>query len=236
MAGETVLVIDDTPVNLKLTRILLASAGFKVVTAASAEEALEILQGSRPHLILADIQLPGMDGLELTRILKGDEKTRDIAVIALSAFATAHDEQKAVEAGCDGYITKPIDTRTLVDRLRVFLDSRAPEPAASPDGAAPGHPVPDGDMRTLRLRFLTDGLERSRRLLDGLDGLFNADEAAREVHQWVGAAGLLGYSSIAQLARALQEDLAERPLDNAQLRESFDRLVRAFSEPDGSGV
>src|SRR6266545_1191406 len=113
MAGEPILIVDDTPVNLKLTRILLVNEGYKVSTAASAEEALELLRSYHPLLILADIQLPGIDGLEMTRRIKQDERTRDITVVALTAFALSGDERKAVEAGCDGYITKPIDTRTL---------------------------------------------------------------------------------------------------------------------------
>ena len=125
MAGEAILIVDDTPVNLKLTRILLVGEGYHVLTAASAEEALELLRTARPQLILADIQLPGIDGLEMTRRIKQDSATRGIAVLALTAFAMNGDEQKAIEAGCDGYITKPVNTRTLGQRIRQVLDSRA---------------------------------------------------------------------------------------------------------------
>ena len=131
MAGEPILIVDDTPVNLKLTRILLVNEGYKVLTAASAEEALELLRGYHPRLILADIQLPGMDGLEMPRQIKQDERTRDIAVVALTAFAMKGDEQKAMDAGCDGYITKPIDTRTLGDRIRHLLARHGAPPASS---------------------------------------------------------------------------------------------------------
>src|SRR5208282_5044255 len=124
MAGEPILIVDDTPVNLKLTRILLVNEGFKVMTAASAEEALELLRTYHPALVLADIQLPGIDGLELTRRIKQNEATRDITVVALTAFAMTGDEQRAIDAGCDGYITKPIDTRTLGARIRGHLDRR----------------------------------------------------------------------------------------------------------------
>src|SRR5437016_4727846 len=103
MAGEPILIVDDTPVNLKLTRILLVNEGYRVLTASSAEEALELLRGCHPKIILADIQLPGMDGLEMTRRIKRDPGTRDIAVVALTAFAMKGDEQKALDAGCDGY-------------------------------------------------------------------------------------------------------------------------------------
>src|SRR6266478_9782903 len=138
MAGEPILIVDDTPVNLKLTRILLLNEGYKVLTAASAEEALELLRGYRPRLILADIQLPGMDGLEMTRRIKQDPATRDITVVALTAFAMKGDEQKAIEAGCDGYITKPIDTRTLGSRIREYLERR---PKAAAGDAPAGGPA-----------------------------------------------------------------------------------------------
>src|ERR1041385_4732821 len=161
MAGEPILIVDDTPVNLKLTRIVLANEGYKVQTAATAEEALEMLRGYRPRLILADIQLPGMDGLEMTRRIKQDESTRDITIVALTAFAMKGDEQKARDAGCDGYITKPIDTRTLGRRVREYLAHDQPPVGASsgPAVAAPA-PAPEivqpGDMNALRRRFLTE--------------------------------------------------------------------------------
>src|SRR5689334_22479761 len=125
MSAESVLVIDDTPVNLKLTRILLVNEGYKVMTAATAEEALELLRGFHPDLMLSDIQLPGIDGLELTRRVKANPDWQDICVVALTAFAMKGDEQKAIQAGCDGYITKPIDTRALGGRVREYLDRRA---------------------------------------------------------------------------------------------------------------
>src|SRR5208283_4771370 len=137
MAGESILIVDDTPVNLKLTRILLVNEGYKVITAASAEEALELLRSYHPSLVLADIQLPGIDGLELTRRIRQNEATRDITVVALTAFAMKGDEQRAVDAGCDGYITKPIDTRTLGARIRGHLDQRVESVAAKAAPAAP---------------------------------------------------------------------------------------------------
>src|SRR5579871_2581655 len=139
MAGEPILIVDDTPVNLKLTRILLVNEGYKVMTAASAEEALDLLRSYHPQLILADIQLPGIDGLELTRRIKKNDDTRDITVVALTAFAMKGDEQKAVEAGCDGYITKPIDTRALGSRVREFLDRRAETVAGPPPQIGRAH-------------------------------------------------------------------------------------------------
>src|SRR6266852_425677 len=121
MANDSILIVDDTPVNLKLVRVLLSRQGFDVRTASTAEEALEMAQTFRPQLVLADIQLPGMDGLEMTRRLKAAPETHDTVVLALTAFAMRGDEKKASEAGCDGYITKPINTRTFPDLIRKYL-------------------------------------------------------------------------------------------------------------------
>src|SRR4051794_18736505 len=98
-----ILVIDDSAVQLELTRSLLARQGYTVLTAGSAEEALELLRSQTPVLVLADIELPGMDGLEFTRVLKGQKETRDIPVWALTGLAGGEDERRSREAGCDEY-------------------------------------------------------------------------------------------------------------------------------------
>jgi two-component system, cell cycle response regulator DivK len=238
MPGEPILIVDDTPVNLKLTRILLVNEGYDVLTAASAEEALELLRGFHPDLVLADIQLPGIDGLELTRRIKQNESTRDITVVALTAFAAQGDEQKALDAGCDGYITKPIDTRALGSRIRSYLERRAesrdetPAPRPAPSGVKPeGLAIPAPELLVLRRRFLDEGREQSRKWVFDLDGQFDAQQAARVVHQWIGAGGLLGYNGISRLSREVEGLLQERPLDQNQLRESLANLAMAFNSP-----
>ena len=116
-----ILIVDDNPVNLKLATDVLEMEGYAVEKAVDAEQAQEMLKSARPDLILMDIALPGMDGLTLTRKLKADERLKDVPVVAMTAFAMKGDEQKALAAGCDGYITKPIDTRKLPQQVAAYL-------------------------------------------------------------------------------------------------------------------
>jgi two-component system, cell cycle response regulator DivK len=120
-----ILVVDDRPTNLKLAAEVLAAAGYDVLKAADAEEAVAVLQQTPIDLILMDISMPGMDGLELTRLLKGDESTRQVCIVAVTALAMQGDDQKALEAGCDGYIAKPLDTRKLPMQVAEFLRWKA---------------------------------------------------------------------------------------------------------------
>jgi CheY-like chemotaxis protein len=124
MEGKSILIVDDNTQNLKLARVVLANEGFDVYTASNAEDALQLLRTVTPRLILMDIQLPGMDGLELTRRLKADPATRAVRVIALTAYAMKGDDEKAFAAGCDGYITKPIDVERLPVVVRSYLAER----------------------------------------------------------------------------------------------------------------
>jgi len=121
MNPARILIVDDTPVNLKLAASVLEYAGYHTLEAGEAQQALEVIRQTPPDLILMDIALPGMDGLTLTRQLKADPTTRHIRIVALTAFAMKGDEQKAREAGCDGYITKPIDTRKLSEQMAEIL-------------------------------------------------------------------------------------------------------------------
>jgi CheY-like chemotaxis protein len=121
MGAERILIVDDNPINLKLARVLLEGDGYDVLAAADGEAALALVGREHPRLILMDLQLPGIDGLELTRRLKADPATRDIVVVALTAYAMKGDEEKTRAAGCDGYISKPIDTRTLSAAVARYL-------------------------------------------------------------------------------------------------------------------
>ena len=119
--GGRILIIDDNPINLKLASSVLESEGYAIVNAVDAEEAQEMLQHTMPDLILMDIALPGMDGLTLTRKLKADNRLKHVPVVALTAFAMKGDDRKALEAGCESYITKPIDTRKLPQLVAELL-------------------------------------------------------------------------------------------------------------------
>lgn len=125
---KRILVVDDHPVNLKLACDVIAQEGYLVDRAASAEAALECISRQVPDLILMDLGMPGMDGLSLTRLLRGREGTKDIPVVALTAFAMKRDEDRAREAGCDAYISKPIDTRRLPLQLSLILAKRESGP------------------------------------------------------------------------------------------------------------
>ncbi len=122
----TVLVVEDNPTNQMLIRAVLQRAGYQVETAASAEEAYNWLQARRPRLVLMDVQLPGQDGLSLTKRLRQEVQTADLPIIALTAHAMVEDRKRAAEAGCDGYIAKPINTRTLAQEIQQILDTPAP--------------------------------------------------------------------------------------------------------------
>jgi CheY-like chemotaxis protein len=124
MAGERILIVDDNATNLKLVAYLMKANGYQVDTALEASAALDAIARHRPDVILMDIQLPGIDGLELTRQLKASPDTRDIVIIAVTAYAMKGDQDKALAAGCDDYITKPIDTRALPETIARHLARR----------------------------------------------------------------------------------------------------------------
>jgi len=121
MSAERILIVDDDPVNVRLTRALLQREGYEVRVASDGRQALAASSAFKPQLVLTDIQLPFLDGLELTRRLKADPST-NATIIALTAYAIKGDEERAVEAGCDAYLTKPVDTRRLLETIRRQLD------------------------------------------------------------------------------------------------------------------
>ena len=120
-----VLLVEDNPMNLELATDLLEACGIEVIAANSGEAAMKLAQEQKPNLILMDLSLPGMDGLQATAALKANPQTRLIPVVAVTAHAMKGDEQKALNAGCEGYITKPIDTRMFPMLVAQYLQRAA---------------------------------------------------------------------------------------------------------------
>ena len=130
MGNEKVLIIEDNELNMKLVRSLLQLGKYRVFEADNAEKGLQLMRANRPDLVLMDIQLPGMNGLKATQIIKKDNDLKHTPVVALTSYAMQGDEKKAVSAGCAGYITKPIDTRSFLDQIQKFIKHDAQETKA----------------------------------------------------------------------------------------------------------
>jgi CheY-like chemotaxis protein len=128
MNDKQILVVEDNLLNLELVTDLLEAAGFAVIPARTAEEALRLAHQVSPDLVLMDLTLPGMDGLVATQLLKADPATRHLPIVALTARAMKGDEAIVLGAGCDGYLTKPIDTRTFVGTVSDFVAAANPVP------------------------------------------------------------------------------------------------------------
>jgi CheY-like chemotaxis protein len=127
MSGK-ILVVDDNATNLRLMRVVLETQNHQVYEAFDADQAVTLLERMVPDLILMDITMPGMDGLTLTRQLKANPRFKAIPIVAVSSLAMKGDDEKALAAGCDAYITKPIDTRRLPAQVLEWLGSGAKRP------------------------------------------------------------------------------------------------------------
>ncbi len=132
MNAPRLLIVDDNPLNVLIAREVLSADGFEVEAAADAEEAVQQIGAFGPELILMDIQLPGMDGLALTRRLKAELATQHIVIVAFTAFAMRGDEEKMRAAGCDGYASKPIDVNKFAAQIRSLLRPPASGSAGLP--------------------------------------------------------------------------------------------------------
>ena len=124
MTERNILVVEDNDMNMQLVEFLLEEGGYRIVKATSGEEALAITRSgpdAAPDLILMDIHLPGMDGLSVVRAIKSDERTARIPILALTAHAMRGDKDRFLEAGCDGYISKPIDVKTFISSIEQYF-------------------------------------------------------------------------------------------------------------------
>jgi two-component system cell cycle response regulator DivK len=227
MAGESILIIDDSPLNLKLARILLESQGYVIGTAKEGNEALSMVSTFKPRLILMDVQMPGIDGLEVTRRIKANPNTRDIIVVALTSYAMKGDREKARSAGCDGYITKPFDSQKLLLQIRQYLDTAngAPVEEVHPLGAAESQSL----LEDLAREFVAEGEKQSRRLRDEVKTGLDVKAAKGLAHRWAGTGGTLGFPEISQAAFEI-ENLLENSPSNVELLETrFRELVKLFA-------
>lgn len=121
MADETILIVEDSALNRKLVETVLQPHGYRLLTAVNGEEGVEVATCEKPDLILMDVQLPKMSGYDATRILKAQPETAHIPIVALTAHAMEGERERSEEAGCDGYLTKPIDTRIFPGQVRAYL-------------------------------------------------------------------------------------------------------------------
>jgi CheY-like chemotaxis protein len=122
---KKILIVEDNEMNLKLIRTLLKAKGFLLAEARDGEEALIIAVAEKPDIILIDIQIPKIDGLEVTRRIRAMDDLKDRQIVAITAHAMEGDRNKILEAGCDGYIAKPINTRTFIDEIQAILKQKA---------------------------------------------------------------------------------------------------------------
>jgi CheY-like chemotaxis protein len=121
MSGEKVLVVEDNAMNMELALVLLTQAGYTVLQATNAEAGIALAKSESPHLILMDVSLPGMDGLTAVSALKSDPATKEIPIIVMTAHAMRGDDIKAIEAGSDAYLSKPINTREFLQMVARFI-------------------------------------------------------------------------------------------------------------------
>jgi CheY-like chemotaxis protein len=121
MKIKTILVVEDNELNMKLVKGLIKIGKYRMLEAIDAESGIQLIREQRPDLVLMDIQLPGMDGLSATKIIKEDPSLKDIPIVALTSYAMQGDKEKALEAGCTGYIAKPIDTRKFLETVSQYI-------------------------------------------------------------------------------------------------------------------
>jgi len=122
--SKRILVIEDQEDNRQIVRDLMTASGYELIEATTGEEGLEAAARERPDLILMDIQLPGIDGYEVTRRIKANPKLSKIPIIAVTSYALSGDDKKAFAAGCDGYVTKPYSPRLLLAKIREYLPAK----------------------------------------------------------------------------------------------------------------
>lgn len=191
---QPLLLVDDNTQNLRLAGFLLRSAGWVVHTAESAEQALDLLASVQFSLALVDIQLPGMDGLELTRRIRSSPALSGLPVVALTAYAMRGDEERMRAAGCDGYIAKPIDTRKFAAQVSAYRQERLTESADAELADSP-------EIARLKTDFISQTKREARALSLLPDFDLGDDLTFKTLHRWKGMGSSIGLSGLTDLAR-----------------------------------
>jgi two-component system, cell cycle response regulator DivK len=220
--NKSILIVEDDPMSLQLVRVLLADEGYDLQAAVNADEALNVLATFRPGLILTDIQLPGKSGLDLTRELRAKPEMNGASIVALTAYGGTDDEQNCLNAGCDGYILKPIDTSTFPATVRSYIDKKSL-----------AVPKVQGDIRDLlrgmRNTFITESLAELTELLSG-EVQADKNRLHRALHRWAGIAGTLGMPSVTDQARKTEEFVGSAgELDVSAVKEGLEELQRLIT-------
>jgi two-component system, cell cycle response regulator DivK len=223
MAGIQILVVDDDVMHSKLVTFLLEEAGHTLEVADSAEKALEVLGGFFPGLILIDLQLPGMDGLELARLLRLKPAHRTTPLVALTAFSDQADLAMAREAGCNGTIAKPIDTAAFARQVRNYVGVTT--------GAEVDVPTDSGDLLAeIRNTFLAAGLEQCGIISKGLQASpgSSLEGAKRFLRRWTSVGEPLGFADIALQAWRIQALLNSTSMEYAEVATGIESARRRF--------
>ncbi len=224
MASIQILVVEDNDMQSKLVGFLLEEAGHTVQVAESAEQALALLQSFLPDLILMDLQLPGKDGLELTRELRLNPALGATPIIALTAYTDPAELGRAREAGCNGTIAKPIDTATFTRQVREYLSGTAEVAGEAPRDS--------GDLLAeIRNSFLAEGLEQCGAILKELqsDPRSATDVLRRVLHRWAGVGGTLGFPELSSQARHVETLLKTAGEDYAEIVKAIETMRRRFA-------
>jgi CheY-like chemotaxis protein len=224
MAGVQILVVEDNEMQSKLESFLLEEAGHIVQIAESAEDALGVLKTFHPDLILMDLQLPGKDGLALTRELRLDASLAATPIIALTAYTDESDLARAIESGCNGCIAKPIDTAVFARQVRNYAGGT---PEVETEVASDS-----GDLLAeVRNGFVAEGLEQCGTILKELksDPGSAVEKLRRVLHRWAGVGGTLGFPLISSQARRIEDLLTAAELQHDQITKAVETTRRRFA-------
>ena len=227
MSHPSVLIVDDTLLNRKVLQIRLEKEGYQVQGTATAEEAWELLQTFRPSLILMDLELPQMSGLDLTRLIRREASLQNIPVIALSAHTEGAYREKALEAGCNEYLSKPVDARQLLQMLRSYPAGAMAE--GKPQSPPPSREGPAGRLAQLRQMFLQDFRQECESLRALPEGQFDKDRLSKDVHRWIGCGTPAGFPSLSVQARRI-DDVLPATASEPELRAYVDQLLGSVQE------